>query len=303
MYLLLCAAVFLAAYLLNITWISVFYHRALAHLAIELGPRMRRFVVAVGPWITGMDPQAWVVMHRLHHQHSDTPRDPHSPHNGCIPGVMLAQYHAYIAIQRGLERGDPELTRRARDLDFPVPAWLRNPVLALLPYFLHATVAVGFAAATGYWLLAAAFWVGMMSHPIQGWLVNAFAHSVGHRNFETRDRSRNTWVLGLLIAGEGLQNNHHAFPASAKFSFRWWEVDPGWTITRVLDGVGLVSIREAKLIPTVAEWQRRTEARRKLAAEFGPARDAAAALLARLEPLPESFVAAARETLGEFVAP
>ena len=86
MYLLICVAVFAAAYLLNITYISVFYHRALAHRAIDMGPRMRRFVVATGPWITGMDPKAWVCMHRLHHVHSDTEKDPHSPVFVGIPG-------------------------------------------------------------------------------------------------------------------------------------------------------------------------------------------------------------------------
>ena len=303
MYLLICAAVFATAYLLNITWISVFYHRALAHRAIELGPRMRRFVIATGPWITGMDPKAWVCMHRLHHQHSDTVRDPHSPRNAGIFGVLLAQYRAYIAIQRALAKGDPALSRRVRDLDFETPAWMYNPLLALLPYAVHASLAAAFAALTGYWVLAAAFWLGMMSHPIQGWLVNAFAHAVGHRNFPTRDNSRNTWILGLLIAGEGLQNNHHAFPASAKFSFRWWEVDPGWGIVRTLDTVGLVSVRTDKLIPTPAQWERKTAARRRLLAELSPARDAAEHLLARLEPLPESLLAAARETVGELMAP
>ena len=303
MYLLVSAAVFATAYLLNITWISLFYHRALAHRAIVLGPRMRRFVVAVGPWITGMDPKAWVCMHRLHHRHSDTPKDPHSPRNAGILGVLFAQYTAYIAIQRGLAKGDLALIRTVSDLDFEAPRWMYNRATALMPYLVHAAAAAAFAALTGYWLLAAAFWVGMMSHPVQGWLVNAFAHSVGHRNFDLRDDSRNTWLLGVLVAGEGLQNNHHAFPASAKFSFRWWEIDPGWGIARTLDAVGLVDIRTDRLIPTPAAWQAKTAARRRLLQELGPARAAAGELISRLEPLPEAVLAAARETVSELVAP
>jgi len=256
-YLLLCAVVFAAAYMLNITWITVFYHRGLAHRALVLGPRMRRFVVATGPWITGMDPKAWVCMHRLHHQYSDTADDPHSPQNVGIIGVLLAQYKAYIAIQRGLVKRDPELSRRVSDLDFKVPDWMYNPYLALLPYAVHASVAATFAVVTGYWLLGAAFWLGMMSHPVQGWLVNSFGHAVGGRNFDLSDHSKNTWLLGLLIMGEGFQNNHHAFPASAKFSFRWWEVDPGWGLAWTMDRLGLVSVRQNKLIPTRKEWERK----------------------------------------------
>lgn len=257
MYLLACVAVFAVAYLLNMTWISVFYHRALAHKAIDLGPRMRRFVVAVGPWITGMDPRAWVCMHRLHHVHSDTPEDPHSPVNVGIIGVLLSQLLSYRDMQRGLVRRNPELTRRVRDLDWESPRWLYRPTTAFMPYFVHAAIATGLALATGWWLLAAAFWFGMMSHPIQGWLVNSFGHAVGSRNFETDDNSRNTWLIGLLIAGEGFQNNHHAWPASAKFSFRWWELDAGWGIARGLDSVGLVSIRRDRLIPTPSQWEQK----------------------------------------------
>lgn len=265
MYLLICAATFAAAYLLNITWISVFYHRALAHKAIDLGPRMRRVVVATGPWITGMDPKAWVCMHRLHHVHSDTAQDPHSPSNVGIVGVLKEQLLSYRGIQRGLVKRDPELTRRVRDLDWDSPRWLYRPTTALTPYFLHGAIAIGFALATGWWLLAAAFWVGMMSHPVQGWLVNSFAHAVGGRNFETDDNSRNPWLLGLLIAGEGFQNNHHAFPASAKFSYHWWEVDPGWGIVRGLDALGLVSIRHDRLLPTPRQWEQKRAAAERLA--------------------------------------
>ena len=49
MTLLAAIAVFGLAYLANITWISVFYHRALAHRALELSPRAIRFVVRTGP--------------------------------------------------------------------------------------------------------------------------------------------------------------------------------------------------------------------------------------------------------------
>jgi stearoyl-CoA desaturase (Delta-9 desaturase) len=296
MYLLLCAAVFLAAYLLNIAWISVFYHRALAHHAIDLGPRMQRFVVATGPWITGMDPKAWVCMHRLHHVHSDTPRDPHSPANVGVFGVLTEQFRSYTHIQRGLLHNDPTVTRRVRDLDFDVPEWMYNPYTALLPYIVHAAIAVSFALVTNMWLLAAAFWLGMMSHPIQGWLVNAFAHAVGGRNFDTRDNSRNTWLLGLLIAGEGLQNNHHAFPASAKFSFRWWEVDPGWAMVNGLSLFGLVTVRQDKLIPTYRAWEQKIAARRRLKQDLWRAQDAAERLAVTLEPVPGALLDVAAES-------
>ena len=83
MYVAICIAVFVVAYLLNLTTITVMYHRGLAHGGVTLKPWVKRFVALSGNWLTGLDPKGWVCMHRLHHAHSDTPDDPHSPvHKG-----------------------------------------------------------------------------------------------------------------------------------------------------------------------------------------------------------------------------
>ncbi|NOQ84816.1 MAG: hypothetical protein GQ551_12470, partial [Myxococcales bacterium] len=64
MYLATCAAVFLVAYLINTTIITVFYHRGLAHNAVELQPWARNFAARYGIWLTGLDAKGWVCMHR-----------------------------------------------------------------------------------------------------------------------------------------------------------------------------------------------------------------------------------------------
>src|SRR4051812_2757551 len=115
-----CLAVFAAAYLLNITYITVFYHRGLTHQAVRLSPFARKLVVATGNWVTGLDPKGWSCMHRLHHVHSDTQKDPHSPRYFGIVGLMLAQLDSYNRILRRLNKGDPEVSRLVSDLDFPV---------------------------------------------------------------------------------------------------------------------------------------------------------------------------------------
>ena len=66
-----CGSVFLAALFVNALYITVFYHRGLAHGAVRLHPHMRRFVAATGVWVTGVDPKSWCCMHRLHHKHAD----------------------------------------------------------------------------------------------------------------------------------------------------------------------------------------------------------------------------------------
>jgi stearoyl-CoA desaturase (delta-9 desaturase) len=252
MYLLTCLLVFLVAYLVNTTTISVFYHRGLAHGAVRLRPGLRTFVARTGIWLTGLDPKGWVCMHRRHHVHSDTPRDPHSPVNEGLLGVLLGQLRSYERVLVGLAKGNPEYTAHVEDLDFPVN-WLNRRGLWFLPYAVHLGLALTLAALTGHWLLAASYFVGIMSHPIEGWAVNALGHAVGGRNFETPDNSRNNHLAAWLIVGEGFQNNHHRYPASARFSYRWPEVDPGYAICRLLETAGLLQVRRDTLLPVRAD--------------------------------------------------
>ncbi len=247
MYFALCALVFLLAYLLNILTITVGYHRGLAHGAVKLHPRLRRLVIAGGSWVTGLDPKAWSVMHRMHHAYSDTPEDPHSPVNVGILGIGLEQLRSYERVLRGLNRGDPEFTKHAHGLDFELN-WVNRTRRWYLPYAAHALVAVALVA-NGLWLLGVAYFLGMMSHPVQGGLVNAFGHAVGGRNFDTKDNSRNNLLVAWLVFGEGLQNNHHRYPKSAKFSYRSWEPDAGFTTCRILETLGLLAIDYEHLIP------------------------------------------------------
>ena len=247
MYILLCIAVFGVAYLLNILTVSVGYHRALAHRSIELHPALRRLIVGGGNWLTGLDPKAWVVMHRLHHEHSDTPLDPHSPVNVGIAGIPLEQLRNYERVIVGLLKNKEAFTRYARDLDFPLNRLTRSGRW-YVPYLLHAAVALSLGFGIG-WLLGAAYFLGMMSHPLQGAIVNSLGHARGGRNFETPDNSRNNHLAAWLILGEGFQNNHHRFPGSAKFSYRWREIDLGYAACVALEKLRLASIDRAHLIP------------------------------------------------------
>ena len=247
MYLTVCVAVFALAYLLNILTITVGYHRGLAHGALRLHPALRRLVVLGGNWLTGLDPKAWVVMHRLHHAHSDTPLDPHSPVNVGLLGIALEQLRSYERVIVGLLKNDPAYTRHAEDLDFPLNA-LNRTGRWYLPYLMHAAVGLALGLSVG-WMLGAAYFLGMKSHPVQGGLVNSLGHAVGGRNFETEDNSRNNHLAAWLILGEGFQNNHHRYPGSASFSYRRHEIDMGYGACVLLEKLGLATIQREYLIP------------------------------------------------------
>ena len=80
-------------------------------------------------------------------------------------------------------------------------------------------------------------------------VINGLAHWWGYRNGETRDLSHNLVPWGIVIGGEELHNNHHAFASSAKFSSRRWEIDLGWIYVRIMDLLGLARVK--KLAPTL----------------------------------------------------
>ena len=247
-------AVFVAAYLLNLTYISVFYHRGLVHDAVRLTPWVRSLVVHTGSWVTGLDPKGWSCMHRMHHAFTDTERDPHSPTTLGVMGVAWGQLRSYERTLVALSKENPEYTTHVEDLDFEVH-WLNRWRLWWLPYAVHLVVAVALATLADAWLLGAAYWFGMMSHPVQGWMVNAFGHAVGSRNFDTPDDSRNNTVVSWLVSGEGYQNNHHQYPASAKFSFQRGEFDWGYGMCRLFQALGMVTIVEETLIPSPGQLQ------------------------------------------------
>lgn len=245
MYALACLAVFLCAYALTIIITSIGYHRALAHGAIELRPWLRTALVVVGPWITGFDAKTWVVMHRRHHQYSDTPEDPHSPVNTGFVGLFKAQYDAYTTTQNALIAGDPVYTSVGRDLEL---SWPTRTGRFWAPYLLHAVIAVVVGVTVGWWF-ALALMLGSLSHIVQGGIINYFGHAVGGRNFDLQDNSRNNHVAAWLVLGEGFQNNHHRYPSSARFSYRAFEVDLGYGVCCVLHAAGLLKIRARTLMP------------------------------------------------------
>ena len=83
------------------------------------------------------------------------------------------------------------------------------------------------------------FAVQMLANPLMAaGVINGIGHYYGYRNFECPDAARNIVPWGLLVAGEELHNNHHAFPSSAKFSIHRWEFDIGWLYIRIFQALG-----------------------------------------------------------------
>ncbi len=209
---------------LGIVCTTIFLHRALSHRALTLSPGVRqvfRFVT----WITtGIRPRQWVAVHRKHHAFTDVEGDPHSPLLLGFWKVQLGNVFLYRKVAR-----DGENTRKyARDL----PPDRLDRVL-----YDHAFIGLGIGVA----ILCLAFgWqVGLMAagfHVVIYLSLNAAVNAVGHYyGKKTYDNTaRNNQWLAWLTAGEGLHNNHHAAPTSARLALGRHEIDPGWWIISAL---------------------------------------------------------------------
>lgn len=203
---------------------SIYLHRALAHRGVRLSPWVS-FPMQVELWLaTGINPKEWVAVHRKHHRHTDIFGDPHSPVLEGLWHILLGNVYYY-----GREARNPEtLSTFAPDVG---NAWLgRN-----LFQFGIAGVALGVLI---FVLLLGPLW-GSIAYAVQAAIyifsnavINGANHAVGYQNFE--NTATNLRVVALLTAGEGLHNNHHAYPTSPRFSVRKHEFDPSWPVLRLL---------------------------------------------------------------------
>ena len=221
--------------------ISLGYHRLLTHRGFKTSKGFEYFLALCGSFALEGGPVFWVATHRVHHQHSDKPEDPHSPRDGGFWAHM-----GWVLFGDREFNKVPVSSKYAPDLAHdPFYCWLTDwhwvpmtVVGLLMIYFLG-------------WGMAA--W-GMVIRIVAGlhftWLVNSATHMWGSRRFETRDDSRNSWWVALLTFGEGWHNNHHAHPVSARHGLAWYEFDVSWLTLRTLRAAGIVwDVKVAKLRP------------------------------------------------------
>ena len=214
------------------------FHRQLTHKSFSTYAPVRWALAFIGGLAGQGSAIQWVANHRKHHVFSDTEHDPHSPRHGGLWSHMLwfmpnlgSKYHAELA-----ERYAPDL---ARD---PVLRGLDKLFLPIQITLGLSLCGLGYLAGGPY---LAASWVlwGMFVRMVWvfhiTWFVNSASHMWGYRNYETSDGSRNLWWVGLLAAGEGWHNNHHAHQRMAKHGHRWWEFDLTYTTICVMEKLGL----------------------------------------------------------------
>jgi stearoyl-CoA desaturase (delta-9 desaturase) len=226
----------------TIASVTIFLHRHQAHRALDLHPAASHFF-RFWLWLTtGMVTREWAAIHRKHHAKCDTPEDPHSPQVLGINRVLWGGVFLYVREARNHEtierygRGTPDdwlernLYSRFAALGLTLMGAIDILLFGLVPGLLIIATQI-------VWI---PFWAAGV--------INGIGHYWGYRNWSSPDASTNISPWGIVVGGEELHNNHHAFPTSAKLSVKWYEFDLGWGYIRGLEMLGLAKVKH--LAPT-----------------------------------------------------
>lgn len=216
---------------LSVFFTTIYLHRCLTHRGLQLHPLVRNLMHLELALFTGIVPREWVAVHRKHHHFSDQEGDPHSPYIHGLWHVLFGNFFYYRA-----EKNIPATIRKYTP-DYR-PDWIdripgiRFAPLAGLALFMQAFGWAWGLAAWGFHVVAYIFLNSM---------INSLCHMIGYRNYE--NLATNLQWVALLTGGEGLHNNHHEYPSSARFAQRAREIDPAWLVIRALEAVGLASVK------------------------------------------------------------
>jgi stearoyl-CoA desaturase (delta-9 desaturase) len=220
---------------ITIAAVTIFLHRHQAHRALELHPLVSHFF-RFWLWLTtGMVTREWAAIHRKHHARVETPEDPHSPKVYGLKKVLLEGSELY----RGAAADAETLAKYGHGTP---DDWLernlysRHPVLGVSLMMVINLVLFGAVGVT-IWAVQMA-WIPLFAAGV----INGVGHHSGYRNFQTEDASTNIVPWGILIGGEELHNNHHAYGSSARLSNKWYEFDIGWLYIRLMEMAGLAKV-------------------------------------------------------------
>ena len=211
---------------------TIYLHRSITHRGVELHPAVALLMHLELMLFTGIVPREWAAVHRKHHHHSDQEGDPHSPYVLGLWTVLFGNYFLYRK-----EANNPATIRKYTpdyhpDVIDRLPRFVQSYSLFLgLGIFM---LMFGWAWGLGAWV------VNMVAYVLLNSSINSLCHMIGYRNFD--NLATNIQFIAFFTGGEGLHNNHHEFPTSARFALRGHEIDLAWPVIRLLERCGLAKV-------------------------------------------------------------
>jgi len=231
---------------ITIASVTIFLHRCQAHRALDLHAIPSHFF-RFWLWLTtGMVTKQWAAIHRKHHAKCETVDDPHSPQILGIETVLSRGAELYRAEAKNQETIDKFGHGTPDD-------WIEKNLYSRFQWQGVALMLIIDVILFG--ALGLSVWaVQMLWIPITAaGIINGIGHYWGYRNYDCVDASTNVFPFGILIGGEELHNNHHTYATSAKLSNKWYELDIGWGYIRILEIMGLATVKKLPPKPILAQ--------------------------------------------------
>jgi stearoyl-CoA desaturase (delta-9 desaturase) len=221
----------------TIAAVTIYLHRHSAHRALDLHPVVSHFFRFWLWCTTGMTTKAWTAIHRKHHAKCETVEDPHSPVFFGIRKVLFQGAELYRVEAKKKEtleiygHGTPDDWMERN-------VYARHDRIGIISMLIVDFIVFGPIGIT-MWAVQMV-WIPFLAAGV----INGIGHYWGYRSYQSEDTSRNVVPWGILIGGEELHNNHHAYGTSAKLSSKWYEFDIGWMYIRILETLGLAKVRK-----------------------------------------------------------
>lgn len=226
-------------------------HRLLIHRSFKAPRWLEHLLVYLGVLVGMAGPFGMIRAHDLRDWHQRQTRCP--PHPSHDAGFLRDGWWQLHCVYR---------------LDHP-PIFEIEPEVAQSQFYrgLEATWMVQQLPLAGIlWLFGGMEWVfwgisvRIFASLTGHWAVGHFAHRGGHQGWRIEGlpvQGYNIRGLGLVTFGENWHGNHHAFPHSARLGVEAGQIDPGFSLIRALERLGLVrDIRLPESEPERAGLQR-----------------------------------------------
>lgn len=195
-------------------------HRYFSHRSFKTG-NVRQWILYLSSLTTGINPVQYAIAHRHHHAHSDTDNDIHSVHRRW--------FDIFSPLTRNVSVKDIKISRV---IEHPAQKKINKFWWALFIIYCLAFLVIDLQW-TVYFALAGVGWNYAHMILLRVWLVHVKLPG-SYRNFSTLDNSWNNKWIQILDLGEGLHNNHHAYPNCYDQAMRPTEFDPaGWLVLMI----------------------------------------------------------------------
>ena len=220
---------------ITIVCFSLYVHRGMSHQQYTIHPILANFM-RYWLWLfDGTGVKEWAAIHRDHHIHADTNKDPHFVFYDGTIGQRLKNISVicFNCITKGY-RGFASSSQMEKVNHVPygwIDRHLRLGTYIILALNLYLFGWVGFIV----WLIQVS-WITVCMTVI----IAIGGHLIGYHG-EWSDNSRNLFPIGVIASGEEMHHNHHTQPMNPNLRRKWFEFDIGYMYLKLFSIIGLIT--------------------------------------------------------------